>query len=119
MIVQSVNSASPDAGTPSIRFKVIDCGTGRVALQATNGRFVSVTADGGSVSLQQAKASDLTDAEKFQWVNLMRGDTMLMSLTNHRYLATQPNSPGPVTVTSTGPTAARRSGAEFKWKAVE
>jgi len=49
----------------------------------------------------------------------MRGDTMLMSLTNHRYLATTPNSPGPVTVSALGPTAARKSGAEFKWKTVE
>ena len=57
--------------------------------------------------------------ESFQWVNLMRGDTMLMSLTNHKYLATRPNSPGPVTATALGATAARKSGAEFKWKAVD
>ena len=44
------------------------------------------------------------DAESFQWINLMRGDTMLMSLMNHRYLATKPNDPGPVTVSATGPT---------------
>ena len=49
----------------------------------------------------------------------MRGDTLLMSLTNHRYLATKPNEPGPVTVTATGPRPARKGGAEFKWKAVE
>ena len=54
----------------------------------------------------------------FQWVNLMRGDTMLMSLTNHRYLATKPNTPGPVTATATGPTPARKGGACFKWKEV-
>jgi hypothetical protein len=46
----------------------------------------------------------------------MHGDTMLMSLTNHQYLATKPNSPGPVAVTATGPQPARKSGAEFKWK---
>ena len=49
----------------------------------------------------------------------MRGDTMLMSLTNHRYLATKPNNPGPVTVAATGPTPARKGGECFKWKAVE
>jgi hypothetical protein len=49
----------------------------------------------------------------------MRGDTMLMSLTNHQYLTTKPNSPGPVTVNALGASAARKSGAEFKWKAVE
>ena len=49
----------------------------------------------------------------------MRGDTMLMSLTNHRYLATKPNSPGPVTATATGPNPARKGGACFKWKEVD
>ncbi|MBN2594371.1 MAG: family 43 glycosylhydrolase [Sedimentisphaerales bacterium] len=119
MILQSVSGSSPNAGTPNIRFKVIDCGTGRVALQANNGRFVSVATDGDSVAIKKAKVSDLTDAEKFQWVNLMRGDTMLMSLTNHRYLATRPNEPGPVTVSATGPQPDRKGGACFKWKAVE
>jgi xylan 1,4-beta-xylosidase len=59
------------------------------------------------------------DAESFQWINLMCGDTMLMSLTNHRYLATKPNNPGPVTVSATGPRPDRMDGACFKWKAVE
>jgi hypothetical protein len=59
------------------------------------------------------------EAESFQWVNLMRGDTMLMSLVNHRYLAAKPNEPGPVTANATGPNPARKGGAEFKWKAVE
>jgi hypothetical protein len=49
----------------------------------------------------------------------MRGDTMLMSLVNHRYLATRPNEPGPVTVSATGPRPDRKGGACFKWKAVE
>ena len=59
------------------------------------------------------------DAESFQWINLMRGDTMLMSLVNHRYLASKPNAPGPVTATATGPSPARKGGAEFRWKIVE
>jgi hypothetical protein len=49
----------------------------------------------------------------------MRGDTMLMSLVTHRYLATKPNSPGPVTVSATGPRPDRKDGACFKWEAVE
>ena len=59
------------------------------------------------------------DAESFQWINLMRGDTAFMSLVNHRYLATKPNEPGPVTATATGVTPARKGGVCFKWKAVE
>jgi len=41
---------------------------------------------------------------------------MLMSLTNHRYLATRPNEPGAVTATATGPMPARKGGACFKWR---
>ena len=85
-------------------------------MKASNGRFVSV--DQERAVLKELGKARPGDAESFQWVNLMRGDTMLMSLTNHRYLATTPDAPGPVTVTALGATAARKSGAEFKWKAV-
>jgi xylan 1,4-beta-xylosidase len=59
------------------------------------------------------------EAESFQLVNLMRGDTMLMSLINHRYLATKSNTPGAVTITALGPTPARKGGECFKWKTVD
>jgi xylan 1,4-beta-xylosidase len=101
----------------NVKFQVVDLGKGRVALKAGNGRFVS--ADGDKVSLKDPAGRTPGAAESFQWVNLMRGDTMLMSLTNHRYLATQPNNPGPVTVTATGPRPDRKGGACFQWKAVE
>ncbi len=99
------------------RFQVIDLGLGRVALKASTGRFISV-GENGAVLKDLAGAAP-GKAESFQWVNLMRGDTMLMSLTNHRYLATKPNAPGRVTVSATGPSPARKGGAEFKWKAVD
>jgi len=105
------------AAPQNAKFQVIDVGLGRVALKATNGKVVSAGESG--VVLKDLAGAKLGSAESFQWVNLMRGDTMLMSLTNHQYLATKPNNPGSVTVTSTGPAAARKSGAEFKWKVVE
>jgi len=115
-------SVAADPNRPAVpqgaKFQVIDVGLGRVALKAGSGKVLSV-AGPESVVLKDLAGAKPGDAESFQWVNLMRGDTMLMSLTNHRYLATQPNSPGPVTASSTGPSAARKSGAEFKWKAVE
>ena len=86
-----------------------------MALKASNGKVVSV-ASPESVVLKDLGDAEPGDAETFQWINLMRGDTMLMSLTNHRYLATKPNSPGPVTATATGPNPARKGGACFKWK---
>ncbi len=100
------------------KFQAVDVGLGRVALKAANGRFVSV-ASPDSVVLKDLAGAKPGDAESFQWVNLMRGDTMLMVQTNHQYLATKPNAPGAVTANGLGASAARKSGLEFKWKAVE
>lgn len=110
----------PDASgvaPQNAKFQVVDLGKGRVALRAASGRFVSAVED--RVLMKDLAGTAPGDAESFQWVNLMRGDTMLMSLANHRYLATKPNEPGPVTVGATGPSPARKGGAEFKWKPVE
>jgi len=115
-----VNLAPESGSNPpqNAKFQVIDVGLGRVALKASSGKILSANnADG--VVLKDLGNDKPGDAESFQWVNLMRCDTMLMSLTNHRYLTTKPNSAGPVTVTASGPSAARKSGAEFKWKAVD
>jgi len=112
-----VNVAA-DVVPQNARFQVIDLGLGRVALKATNGKVVSV-AGPESVVLKDLAGDKPGNAESFQWVNLMRGDTMLMSLTNHQYLATKPKSPGAVTANALGASPARKSGAEFKWKTVE
>jgi hypothetical protein len=113
-----VNVAAGAGAAPQpAKFEVIDLGKGRVALKASDGRFMS--AAGEAVILKDLGGQHPGEAESFQWVNLMLGDTMLMSLTNHRYLATKPNAPGPVTVTALGPTPARKMGEAFKWKAVD
>jgi xylan 1,4-beta-xylosidase len=113
----NVATDSAEAKTPNVKFRVVDLGKGRVALQSVNGRFVSATE--GEVTLKDLADKAPGDAESFQWINLMRGDTIFMSLTNHRYLATKPNVSGQVTATATGPTPARKGGECFKWKAVE
>ncbi len=104
---------------PATVFLIVDRGLGRVALQANDGRFVSVAADGATVSLKTLAENALTEAETFQWVNLLQGHTMLMSLTNHRYLFAKPNTPGPVTANATGPSPDRKNGAAFTWKVAE
>jgi xylan 1,4-beta-xylosidase len=106
-----------NADNPNVKFQVVDLGKGRVALKTANGQLVSVNGD--NAVLKDLAGQTPGDAESFQWINLMRGDTMLMTLTSHRYLATKPNSPGQVTATATGPRPARKGGAEFKWKVVE
>ena len=114
-----VNVAAEAAGAvpQNAKFQVVDLGKGRVALKTTDGRFVSAVEESAVLKDLVGKAPG--DAESLQWVNLMRGDTMLMSLANHRYLATKPNEPGPVTVSAAGPRPARKGGAEFRWKAVQ
>jgi xylan 1,4-beta-xylosidase len=112
-------AGDPNKPAPqNAKFQVIDVGLGRVALKAANGKIISV-ASPENVVLKDLAGAKPGDAESFQWVNLMRGDTMLMTLTNHQYLATKPNSPGAVTANAIGPAPARKSGAEFKWKAVD
>ena len=112
VLINSTNAAAQDT-----QFQVVDLDLGRVALKTANGRFVSASEDG--VTLKDLTGKKPGDAESFQWINLMRGDTAFMSLVNHRYLATKPSEPGPVTATATGPTPARKGGVCFKWKAVE
>ena len=114
-----VNAAGDTNGPvpQNVKFQVVDVGLGRVALKASNGKFVSAGESG--VVLKDLAGAKPGDGESFQWVNLMRGDTMLMSLVNHRYLATKPNVPGSVAATATGPSPTRKGGAEFKWKTVE
>jgi xylan 1,4-beta-xylosidase len=115
---QLVNVAAEAGGDvpANAKFQVVDLGKGRVALKTSNGRLVSAGAEG--VVLKDLAGAAPGDAESFQWVNLMRGDTMLMSLVNHRYLATRPGNPGPVTITATGPRPDRKGGECFRWKPI-
>ncbi len=113
-----INVAADVSGTvpANAKFQIVDVGLGRVALKAANGKFVSV--DQEKTILKNLGRAQPGDAESLQWVNLLRGDTMLMSLTTHRYLATKPSMPGLVTATALSASPARKSGAEFKWKTV-
>ncbi|MCB1128577.1 MAG: glycoside hydrolase, partial [Verrucomicrobiae bacterium] len=113
-----VNLAAVDGGVShDAQFRVVDLGLGRVALKDLRGRFLAV-AD-GAVTLRDLSGAPPGKGESFQWINLLRGDTLLMALANHRYLTTEPGKPGPVTATATGPTPARKGGACFKWQVVE
>ena len=98
--------AVPSNGTA---FRVVDRGRGRIALRAPDGKYVSV---GGEVVLKTGQPGD---AETFQWVDLQRGDTMLLSLATHRYLVAPPAG-GPVAADHAGPSPDRKDGSGFSWK---
>lgn len=111
-------AAGADGSVPqNAKFKIIDLGKGRVALKTANGRFVS--ADQENAVLKDLGSNAPGESESFQWINLMRGDTMFMSPINHCYLATKPNEAGIVTVTATGPHPSRKGVECFKWKTIE
>jgi xylan 1,4-beta-xylosidase len=114
-VLAAVAPGDPAAAGPAARWRIADRGQGRVALQAASGGFVSVAAPGqaGSVTL---KAGDPGPAETFQWVDMQRGDIMLLSLATHRYLLAVPDAPGPVSADHSGPRPDRKDGSCFAWK---
>jgi hypothetical protein len=107
--VQSVTGGGKDA-----TFQIVDRGRGRIALRTAKGQFVSVAGSGktGEVVVKSGKPGD---AETFQWVDLQRGDTLLLSLATHRYLLA-PKAPGAVAADHPGPAPDRRDGSCFTWK---
>jgi beta-xylosidase len=109
--VQSVAAASDKMET----FQIVDRGRGRIALRTAKGQYVSVASSGkaGEVVVKSGKPGD---AETFQWVDLQRGDTLLLSLATHRYLVA-PKAPGAVSADHAGPAPDRRDGSCFTWKA--
>ncbi len=116
-ILVNIPGGSSATIPPNTKFQVVDLGLGRVALKTAAGKFVSAAEE--NVVLKDLSDKKPGDAESFQWINLIRGDTMLMSLVNHRYLTTKPNEPGPITSTATGPSPARKNGECFKWKGAD
>ena len=99
------------------KFKVIDCGQGRVALQCADGRYVKVYGDGlpGDVRF----TTDSNEAEAFLWQDFLNHDFMLLSLKNHRYLGKSPSTGSPYSMDFTGPDPARRNGSVLVWEEVK
>ncbi len=108
-----IGAPAADKPAADAAFRVVEAGPGRVSLQAADGRFLSVAAEGGAVTL---KSGPPGEAETFQWVDLRRGDLMLMSLATHRYLSVAPDKS--ITADARGPRPDHRGGATFGWKAV-
>ena len=96
------------------KFKVTDCGQGRVALQCADGRYVKVYGDGlpGDVRF----TTNPKEAEAFLWQDYLDHDFMLLSLKNHRYLGKSPTTGSPYSMDFAGPDPDRRNGAVFHWE---
>ena len=109
--LQSVSGAEK-----ATAFRVVDLLRGRIALRTAGGQFVSVGAAGkaGDVTLKSGKTGD---GETFQWVDLQRGETLLLSLATHRYLIA-PRATGALAADHPGPAPDRKDGSCFGWKVV-
>jgi hypothetical protein len=107
------SSAQADHATGCL---IVDRGRGRVALQTAAGTYVSVGGTGktGEIRMKPGKPGD---AETFQWVDLQRGDTLLMSLATHCYIVA-PRTPGPIAANHAGPPPDRKDGSCFQWRIV-
>ena len=107
-----VGNAGP-VGTD--RFRVLDRGLGRIALQADDGSgFVTVTGTGEAGDLKVVKTGS-ADAATFQWQQMESGDIMLLSLLTHRYVTVDLPANGLLATTGRGASPDRKNGASFTW----
>ena len=115
----------PNDKNEMTKFRVIDRGSGRVALQCSDGSFVKVYGDGlpgdvrfttdkpGGETLRNVDEANSTD---FLWQDFLDHDFMLLSLKNHKYLGKSPTTGSPYSMDFAGPDPARRNGAVFHWE---
>jgi len=105
---------SKPAGSPAARFRVLDRGRGRVALEAMDGSgFVTVLGLGLSGDVRLAKKE--TEGSLFQWQDMLRGQCMLLSLQTHRYVGLDLLTGEPYSAESPGARPDRKDGAVLVW----
>lgn len=108
-------AADQAAGGKAARFRVLDRGRGRIALQSVaDGGFVTVKGLGGMAGVVVQKTED-GEASLFQWQDMLRGDLMLMSLATHRYLFADPFARSLASADAAGTRPDRKDGACFVW----
>ena len=121
--VRPVARTNPLAQGPAAHFRVVDRGQGRIALESAGGTestggLVRVENLGGLGEVRIGPGGS-ADATTFQWQDMLRGDLMLMSLANHRYLLAQPRARSLCAADAPGTTPARLDGTCFRWQVVK
>ncbi len=105
---------SKQATSASARFRVLDRGRGRVALEAMDGSgFVTVVGLGLSGDVRLVKKE--TDGSLFQWQDMLRSQCMLLSLKTHRHVGFDALTGEPYSAESPGARPDRKDGAVFAW----
>ncbi|WP_348797404.1 family 43 glycosylhydrolase [Flavobacterium adhaerens] len=117
--VRPVEANSKFTEDKASQFRVLDRGNGRIALQSVaTGGFVTIKGDGGLGEVR-IEAKDQGEASTFQWEDMLKGDIMLMSLANHRYLNVDPNATSLCFANAKGARPDRKGGACFSWSLSE
>jgi xylan 1,4-beta-xylosidase len=113
--VRPVADDSKFAERNAAHFRILDRGNGRVALQSlVTGGYVTVKGDAGLAEVR-IESEDHGEASTFQWLDMLKGDIMLLSLYSHRYLTVDPNAGSLCSADSPGARPDRRDGSCFTW----
>lgn len=116
--LRPVAAGSPFTEDNNTHFRVLDRGKGRVALQSVpTGRFITVKGNAGLAEVR-FEEEDQGAASTFQWQDMLRGDLMLMSLYNHRYIFADPMAGSLCSADARGARPDRKGGACFAWELV-
>ena len=99
------------------KFRVIDKGNGMVSLQCADGRYIKVYGIGLPGDVRFTDKAE--EAEVFLWQDYLNNEFMLLSLTNHRYLAKSPTTGSPYSMDCVGPDPARRNGSVLRWEEIK
>ena len=114
--VRPLPAANDLAKGAAARFRVLDRGNGRIALQSVvDSGFVTVKGLGGMAEVRIEK-HESGDASLFQWQDMLLGDVMLQSLATHRYLFADPRARSLTSADAPGTTPNRKDGSCFVWK---
>ncbi|GAA3920441.1 glycoside hydrolase 43 family protein [Chitinophaga oryziterrae] len=117
--IRPVPSSEKPAQGDNAKFRVVDRGNGRIALQSVaNGGWATVTGIGTMAEVRIEKDEKGEDSQ-FQWQDMLRGDLMLMSLYTHKYLFADPNAKSLCSADAPGTRPDRKDGACFYWTIVE
>jgi xylan 1,4-beta-xylosidase len=117
--LRSVSPNSVNAKNNASSFRVLDRGNGRIALQSVStGGYLTVEEEGvmGQVRFEE---SDKGESSTFQWEDMLKGDIMLMSLHNHKYICINPEAKNFASALAPGAAPDRKEGACFYWKIVD
>ena len=113
--VRPVDAKNKLAQGNNAKFRVIDRGNGRIALQSVaDSGWVTVKGIGAMAEVRIEK-EEKGAASQFQWQDMLRGDLMLQSLHTHRYLFADPFARSLSSADAPGTRPDRKDGACFTW----